>query len=44
VALKGANANLGPESKEWERKLEEVIVDYERRIIALELQLQAVTR
>lgn len=44
MALKGANANLGPESKEWERKLEEIIADYERRINALERQIQAVTR
>ncbi|WP_269454556.1 hypothetical protein [Microbacterium sp. T32] len=44
MALDGAKANLGPESKEWERKLEERIADYERRITALERLAQGATR
>lgn len=41
MALDGANANLGPESKEWERKLEALVLKHERAIEALERQIAA---
>lgn len=41
MAIDGANANLGPDSKEWERKLEELVLQHSRDIEALKRQIAA---
>ena len=42
MAIDGANANLGPDSKELERKLEELLRQHSRDIQALQRQIAAV--
>lgn len=44
MALDGANANLGPESKEWERKLEAIVLRHERELEALRRLIPATSR
>lgn len=41
MAIDGANANLGPESKEWERKLETLVLTMKTKIENLERQIGA---
>lgn len=44
MPIQGVNANLGPESKEWERLLEKLILKHESEIGELRSELRATAR
>jgi len=44
MALEGANANLGPDSKEWERILEQIVLRHDRELEQLRGQIAGARR